>query len=75
MIPVYSGAPAPVSTPFDIRCRRPVPSCPHPPPPGPFRQDYENLESAAYAVRLFSGNLVLFGRQVTVNFSPKGRTE
>jgi len=38
-------------------------------------QDYESLESAKYALRLFSGNLVLYGRSVRLDYSPKGRTE
>jgi hypothetical protein len=37
-------------------------------------QDYETLESAMYAKQLFNGNIRLFGRDVRLDYSPKGRT-
>lgn len=35
--------------------------------------DYETLESAVYALNLFSGNLTLFGKEVRIAYSPRGR--
>ena len=37
--------------------------------------DYESIESAKYAIQLFTGNLVLYGRSVRLDYSPRGRTE
>ena len=52
--------------------QRPRPTSPHYAPP----QDYETLESATYAMALFGGgNLRLFGQNIRIAYSPRGRTE
>lgn len=51
---------------------------PRPPPPltaAPHPQTYETVESASYAVSLFTGTLILHGKEVRVAFSPRGNTE